>query len=107
MHPWKASARSTATVLCLLISVLALQACKQSSTRPSTPPTPQPPPTFTCDLTPPAPLLTHVPPLLSAASLPAVDAWIRVAIAKYTALVTTQRAEHACSAELRAKGVIR
>ncbi|MBN8922335.1 MAG: hypothetical protein J0I96_04490 [Rhodanobacter sp.] len=48
-----------------------------------------------------------MPPLLSAASLPAVDAWIRVAIAKYTALVTTQRAEHACSAELRAKGVIR
>lgn len=48
-----------------------------------------------------------MPPLLSAADLPAVDAWIRTAVAKYNALVITQRAEHACTAELRAKGVIR
>lgn len=56
---------------------------------------------------PPAPPLSRVPPLLSAAGLPAVDAWIRVAVAKYQAVVTTQHAEHACMDTLRAKGVIR
>jgi hypothetical protein len=48
-----------------------------------------------------------VPALLSAADLPVVDAWIRVFISKYTAVVTTQQAEHACTDTLRAKGVIR
>lgn len=66
-----------------------------------------PPPTLNCDRTPPPPLLTHVPPLLSAADLPAVDAWIRMAISKYTALLITHQGEHACIDALRSKGVIR
>lgn len=48
-----------------------------------------------------------MPQLRTAADLPAVDAWIRVTISKYLAVVLTQHAEHACSASLRAKGVIR
>jgi hypothetical protein len=48
-----------------------------------------------------------VPPLLSFADLPVVDAWIRVAISKYNAVVATQQAEHTCVDTLRAKGVIR
>ena len=48
-----------------------------------------------------------MPALLSAADLPAVDAWIRVAVSKYNAVVATQQAEHTCVDTLRAKGVIR
>jgi len=107
MHRKKPSASSTAIALCLLIAALGLPGCKTSSTRPSTPPTPQPPPTFNCDRTPPAPRLTRVPALLSAVDLPVVDAWIRVAISKYTALLITHEGEHACVDALRSKGVIR
>jgi len=48
-----------------------------------------------------------VPPLLSAVGLPAVDAWIRQAVSKYTALLITHQGEHACVNTLRSKGVIR
>jgi len=48
-----------------------------------------------------------VPALLSAVDLPVVDAWIRVAISKYTALLITHEGEHACVDALRSKGVIR
>lgn len=100
------SARSTwRSLLPLLLSAAALTACKPSSTRPSTEPTP--PPVVTCDRTPPPKILPKVPWLHSAADLADGDAWMAMAAGLYQAEVTLRQQEHACWAQLRKQGVIR
>lgn len=48
-----------------------------------------------------------VPPLTTAADIPANDTWKAEAIGLYAGEVAIRREEHGCLDELRAKGVIR
>lgn len=66
-----------------------------------------PPPKVDCDKTPPPAVLSMVPLLVTAADIPANDAWKAEAIGAYTGEVVIRQSEHACWDELRARGVIR
>jgi hypothetical protein len=50
--------------------------------------------------------MPKVPPLHSADDIPANDAWKATVIGLYEGEVRIRKAEHACWATLRAKGVI-
>ena len=97
MTPSNACARSIATALLLLLAC-AQTACKPSSTRPDSAPTP---PSVGCDLLADAMLLPPVPPLAD------MDAWALEAMAITEATATEIGAMQACMARLREKGVIR
>lgn len=107
MPPPKKSARSIWPSLLIAALACALPACKRNSTRPYVPPTP--PPTISCDQTPPPAHLPPLPPLSTPPGqmLAAMDQWVLAAIGVYAGEVTIRRGEHACMRDLRERGVIR
>ena len=91
------SARSTAMLLLLLLSAFALTACKSSSTRPESAPTP---PRVDCDMGPMSPL-PPIPPLAE------MDAWAIQVMSQFEAEGFSRTAQDACMAKLREARVIR
>lgn len=88
--------RCTGIALCLL-SVLALTACKQNSTRPESAPTA---PLVACDVG----TLPQLPPI---PALVGMDAWAVETMGLYETVGRTVQAHAACMGKLRKEGVIR